>query len=162
LVDREKLEEAFKLLDSGRENLRSLKAKLGIPKSTLCCWYGLRLEERVEERKKVIAELEQRISELRKELNELENKKNLEGGIEGLKKVFERQGIPLEEGMKMLREVKDLREERNLLEDSIAKLKRETSEWGERAEQACLSALQLESRRKRLEKIVSGLSSAYH
>ena len=131
LLDQKRIEEAFRLLEGGKESFRSLEAKLGIPKSTLQRWYSLWLEKRVEERKKVIAELEQRISELRKELNELENKKkNLEGGIEELKKVFERQGIPLEEGMKMLREVKDLREERNLLEDSIAKLKRETSEWG--------------------------------
>ena len=131
-MDQKRIEEAFRLLEVGKESFRSLEAKLGIPKSTLQRWYSLWLEKRVEERKKVIAELEQRISELRKELNELENKKkNLEGGIEELKKVFERQGIPLEEGMKMLREVKDLREEMNLLEDSIAKLKREASEWGE-------------------------------
>ena len=58
VIDPEKLEEAFKLLDSGKESLRSLSSKLGIPKSTLQYWYNLRLEEKIEKRKKKLAELE--------------------------------------------------------------------------------------------------------
>jgi len=152
LIDPEKLEEAFKLLDSGRESLRSLRAKLGVSKSTLCYWYALRLEKKVEERKKVIAELEQRILKLRTELSGLESKykersrlfeedyqkkrAGLEGEIERLRKEadtikasFEAYGIGWREGVELLKQVRDLREERENLAKEVARLKSDHSYW---------------------------------
>ena len=151
-IEQGKLEEAFKPLDSGRESLRSLGAKLGIPKSTLCYWYGLRLEGRVEERKKVIAELEQRILKLHRELSGLESRykersrlleeeyqkkrAGLEGEIERLRKEadiikasFEAYGIGWREGVELLKQVRDLREERESLAKEVARLKSDHSYW---------------------------------
>jgi|GEM_PF-1590202 len=155
LIDQEKLEEAFKLLDSGRESFRSLEAKLGIPKSTLCLWYAQRLEEKVEERKKIAEELEQKILKLHTELSGLESKykergkllaeeyqkkkADLEGEIERLRKEadtikasFEAQGLSFEEGVKILKQIQDLREEKESLAKEVAQLKSEHSYWQKR------------------------------
>ena len=64
------LEESFKLIDEGKESIRSLAKKFGIPKSTLHRWYKKWKEERS---KTISEELPKAIDkdELRREIEEI-------------------------------------------------------------------------------------------
>jgi len=119
LVTLEKLEEAFKLLDSG-ETFRKVAAKLGIPKSTLHYYYKQYLEEKVEELKKKRAELEQEILELENKKTGLEGEsEKLKRETESIKAAFKAQGLSWEEGVALLKQIRDLRKERDRLEKEI-------------------------------------------
>jgi len=184
LADQKKLEEAFRLLEAGKESFRSLEAKLGFSKSTLHRWYFSRLEKRVEERKKELVEVEGKISNLMLEFSKLEGKykeKNrlleedyskrkvgleeeiakLKGETEAVKAQFEKQGLVWVDGVKILKETCDLRSEKELLQGEISNLKAEAEGWREKVKQERLIASQLEIERKRLNGAVSGLSSTY-
>lgn len=177
LVDQKKLEEAFRLLDAGRESLRSLEAKLGVSKSTLQRWYISWLDKRVEERKKALKIVEDKISRLTLEFNKLESKydeKNklleeayrkkkanleeeiakLRRGAENIKAAFERQHLSLEEGLNILKDAASLR-------GTVAKLRNEASSLDGLVKKSRLSLSQLEERRENLSRVVSALSSTY-
>lgn len=177
LVDHKKLEEAFRLLDGGKESFRSLEAKLGVSKSTLQRWYISWLDKRVEERKRILAEVEGKISKLTLEFNKLERKydeKNrileencrkkkavleeeiakLKREAETIKATFERQNLSWEEGMNMLKDALSLR-------DMVARLRDEATCLEGLVKQTRLSQSELEKRRENLGKVVSALSSTY-
>jgi len=91
LIDQKKLEEAFQLLEEGKETFRSLEGKLGVSRSTLNGWYLSRLEGKIEERRKTLAEIEAKIKELEGFEREYAAKKaSLEQKIKSLKEEVER------------------------------------------------------------------------
>ncbi|MEM4645710.1 MAG: hypothetical protein QW421_06145 [Archaeoglobaceae archaeon] len=138
-VNREKLEEAFRLLDEGKASYRDLESRLGIPKSTLQRWYAKRLEKIIEERKKELIDLEQKISKLQMEFSSLKKKyeekirvleeeySKKRKSLEEIKALFEKQGISLDEGLKILSSVVSLKKEHEILRDKVEKLKNEAS-----------------------------------
>jgi len=184
LLDQKRIEEAFRLLEAGKESFRSLEAKLGVPKSTLQRWYTMWLEKRIEERRKALTEIEGKISKLSSELSELESRFNrkrglleekykaekasLEKEISALKReaakvksVFEAQGFTFEEGLKILGEVKSLRDEKESLKGQIAKLRAEIPSLESHVKHARLTVLQLEKGRESLQNAISSLSLTY-
>jgi len=185
LIDQKKLEEAFQLLEEGKETFRSLEGKLGVSRSTLNRWYLSKLEAKIEERKKALMELEGKFSKLQADFNDLEKKYNekrrlldeeyatkkasLEQKIESLKKeveavgmIFEAQGINFEEGVKIVKEVADLKAEKSKMESYISKLKEEASTWKKLAEKSRLKILRAEEESRGLANAVSSLSRAYY
>ncbi|MEM4862989.1 MAG: hypothetical protein QW706_07435 [Candidatus Nezhaarchaeales archaeon] len=150
MLSREELEEAFKLLDEGKTSFRDLESKLGVPKSTLHKWYLKRLERRIEERRRELADLEQKVSKLQMEFNTLKERyeqqhralteeyrkrrAELEGEIERLRRdseairaAFERQGISWDEGVAIVVNVASLKEENEKLRAENEKLRAEAS-----------------------------------
>ncbi|MDW8023112.1 MAG: hypothetical protein RMJ15_05185 [Nitrososphaerota archaeon] len=177
MVDQKRLEEAFRLLDAGKESLRSLEAKLGVSKSTLQRWYISWLDKRVEERKKALTEVEDKISKLTLEFNKLERKYDEKNRIleeayrkkkahleeeiaklrreaETIKAIFERQKLSWEEGMNILKDAASLR-------GMVIRLRSEASSLEDLVKQTRLSISELEKRRENLSEVVSALSSTY-
>ena len=123
-----KAEEAFKLLDSG-EPFRKVASKLGVPKSTLYYWYRLWIEERVKELKEEKAKLEREILELKDKKASLEDEiKQREKEIENIKAIFRAQGLSWEEGMALIKQIRDLRKEKERLEKENKRLEEEVEE----------------------------------
>jgi len=126
MIDREDLERAYRLLDEGRASFRDLESKLGIPKSTLHRWYIKRLDERIEERRRVLADLEQSLSKLREEYFALKRE------VDAIEATFKLQGITLKEAVKIVKNIRDLRAERDSLKNEVARLKVELAGWRDR------------------------------
>jgi len=185
LVDQKRLEEAFRLLDAGKESLRSLEAKLGVSKSTLQRWYISWLDNRVEERKKALKEVEDKISRLTLEFNRLESvfdeknrileeayrkkKANLEEEIAKLRRetitikaAFERQGMSWDEGIKIVANTASLKKERELLKNEVSKLERETLGYRNTLKQLKFNIQRLKEDELKLQKAVFTLKAAYH
>ncbi|MEM3566838.1 MAG: hypothetical protein QXK18_08245, partial [Candidatus Bathyarchaeia archaeon] len=159
-------------------------AKLGVPKSTLQRWYAKRLERRIEERRKTLADLEQKISKLQMEFNTLKNKyeqkhrvlteeyrarkAKLEGEIERLKRdseairaAFERQGISWNEGLAIVANTSSLRNEQEKLKGEISKLKMEASSCQNMLNQVKLNIQRLQEDELKLKKAVSTMRATY-
>ncbi|MGQ9460041.1 MAG: hypothetical protein ACUVRA_02250 [Candidatus Bathyarchaeaceae archaeon] len=104
-------------MDEGKESFRSLEAKLGISKSTLQRWYIKRLEDKIEERGKILADLEQRILKRNTEFGTLESRyaqknKHLEEEYRKKKSVLE----------------SDYLAKKSAYEEELERIKREMSE----------------------------------
>ena len=142
------------------------------------------LEKRIEERRKALTEIEGKISKLSSEFSELERKFNhkrglleekykaekasLEKEVSALKEeairvksVFEAQGFTFEEGLKILGEVKSLRDEKITLKGQIAKLRAEIPSLENHVKHARLTVLQLEKEKWSLQQAISSLSLTY-
>ncbi|MCR8454631.1 MAG: hypothetical protein NDP13_06565 [Crenarchaeota archaeon] len=127
------------MLNEGKASFRDLESRLGIPKSTLQRWYAKRLEKIIEERKKELIDLEQKISKLQMEFSSLKKKyeekirvleeeySKKRKSLEEIKAFFEKQGISLDEGLKILSSVVSLKKEHEILRDKVERLKNEAS-----------------------------------
>lgn len=122
LIEREKLEEAFQALEAGSESFRSLAAKLGVSKSTLQRRYVERLKIKISELKQEIVVLEKAKARLEAEVAKLK------GDAQALREEFERRNISVEEGIEIVREVRDLKSQRKKLTEEIEKIKIEAQE----------------------------------
>jgi len=121
-VDR-KVEEALRLLDEGKASLRRLAKELGIPRSTLHRLYSKWVEERVEALRGEKSRLQAEVRALEEEVARLKRER------EEVRSSFERQGLKWEEGVAIVREVRDLRAEVERLRSEISKHEEEASHW---------------------------------
>ncbi len=181
---REKIEEATRLIETGKESYGSIAKRFGVSKSTVFCWHIQRLSKEVEERRKAKELLEKRIGDLkaghglleaeyankregleeayRKRREELENEiSRLRQEAKAIKASLEGQGIPWEEGVRLLKEVSSLRRERETLRAEIARLRAEVSDLEAKERQSRSVVERLKKERRVLEGYVSCLRQSY-
>ena len=135
LLSTEELEEAFEKLIKGEESLRSLEAKLHIPKSTLHRYYTSWVEKKIEEERRVLLGIKEEIAALQSEREKIKEElaryeplkrevRELESQYNRLKGEI-REALELREQRDKLRaEVESLRRRRDTLTAQVSELNR--------------------------------------
>lgn len=173
---RGKVEKATRMIGAG-ESYASVAKHFGVGKATVYRWHIDRLTRELEKRRREIAELEGRSKVLRSDFDSFEGKYRkkkqvleeeykkrksvLDGEIgklrkeaEAVKASFEARDLGWEEGVGLLKQVRDLGAERESLRGEIAKLKADVSNWEGEATQARSTLLQLKMQLSSLRDVV--------